>query len=284
MKKISTICILVLLFCILLTSCSAPALAPTPSPKVTIEPTPTSTPLKGPFTEKQAEKMLETLIGRDVTYNVDIDRPSIYQFDYEDTIFWVNKLNGDISTYAKLIVDDKPTNELINKHQALQLVIQSTYENNPTFFDYDVDYEVKYRHKTTCQIYLTQFSQLGRKTGNHVLAWVNMNNGEINSINWDSEDPTIADQDLAISEEKALEIAYEVSINNVKAKIKNNTDIEVELDDRTNHIVETDFFVHKGRPNWLIEIKFPSNVYYTIGYGTLIDANTGEVISCSGYK
>lgn len=284
MKTISVICITTLLFCLIFTSCSTPVVAPTPLPTATISPTPVVTP-QSPFTQVQAEQMLETLIGRDVTYNDDIYRPSIYQFDYENTIFRVNKFNGDIATYAKLIVDNKPTNELIDKHQALQIAIQKSYEINPSFFDYDIDYRVEhYNDDTTSRVYLTQISRLGRKTGNSALVWVKIN-GAIRTISiWDSEDPTMVDKDSVISKEEALEIAYEVSIDKLKKKVAGNPDIEIEFDDRSNHDVEIDFAVRKSIPYWYISIKFPSNVLFTLGYITTIDGNTGKVTMCSGYK
>jgi Zn-dependent metalloprotease len=254
MKKINTItiCTSALSLLLLLISCFTAKLAQTPP----TEPAPTAV-----VTATSSDSIIPTASVK-----------FIEQTAYKDT------------TYAKFIADEQSLNEPIDKHQALQVVIQKAYEQNPIFFDYDVDYTVEYSTEITFKVYLVQISPRGRKTGNSVFALVKMN-GAIQSFSiWDHEDPTAIDKDYTISKDKALEIAYKANIEKLKKKIQSNPDIKVNFDERHKHKVEIDFAIHNDTPKWRISIKSPSNAPFIISYCVTIDANTGEVLMCNGYR
>jgi hypothetical protein len=286
---------ILLIALLLLASCS-PAVEPLSTPMVTDKPTPTLTPVitatpvptatprTEPYTVEECEAILEAITGTDVTYTA--DESSIDSFyHYEDSTHWytMNRLKGKFFSYISRCKTSPQANE-IEIEDLEQIAKDELKKYCPSLLDLEVDVE-----KNICgnehQIYFFQLSPIhSRRTGNN--GYVTLHpNGDLDTITiLNNEDPKVADKPLKINKKQALEIAYEASLEKLKKLIECKPDTEVEIDDRSKHDVEIEFTVCEGIPIWRISIKFPSNAPFIIGYCVTIDANTGEVLMCNGYR
>lgn len=283
-KQLSFLTILVVSL-LLLTSCSAPVVAPTPSPKVTPVPTPvvtatpmpTATPRTEPYSVEQAKEIIEDIVGINVTFVEELQGTESYEFTAGNAHYYFNKLYGYIQHYINPPIDNGVSGTDIDERQAHNIAVKKAYEFCPKFFDLDFNIETEsIPESNTFMIYMYQISPTSRRTGNFARARVSK--GKIEMINiYNSEDPTICDKDYKISEEQATELAYKYCKENIKFLKQKITSIDVYINNRDDHKVKATLTVRDGKQQWSLVFTTKNNMHRT-GFVVTIDANTGEII------
>lgn len=276
----------------------------TASPVVTVEVTPMPTQIINleKFTVKEqlnaqaaidhgigkttAEMKLEKITTTDVTYEGEEEGLDGYLFKNEDASYAVAKSDGHLLLYINESTQEKKGLRIDTK-KAKEIARQEISKYRPSFFDYEVEFEIDRGSNKDFYIYLYQISPLGRRTGN--LINIDMKrDGWVRSIRIiDQEDPTICDQDYAITKDEAINLAYEACKSEMEELKKAAPNLEVYLDETKHHKVTALLTVRDGIQLWDIGINNVQNNRFEekdppekrpMNMTIQIDANTGEVI------
>lgn len=292
--------IFILLACLVLSSCATPSKEiPTESPitpTATIAPTSLHTTATTataiiPLTLEQIESKLEDHLAVEVDYDSEgyIDPDEQYIFTNEAGSYSVNSETGTLRLFTSSYANPNPK-ELLDIEGAKQVAIDELMKHCPKFFEYDYELEMHKLHRTEFGFHFQQLSKKGRYTGNSLDANV-VYDGTIKSFSiWYNENPLSVDVDYDITEEAAIEIAYETAKQEFTL-IDNDTGEDVterNFDDRQHHKIETTLTHSKGRTIWIIEISgiedtwcTPDAIKASFAFFVTIDSTTGEIINFS---
>ncbi len=288
-------------FVLLLTSCaSQPSDAllktvnsPAPSPiAATPVPSPIADPTATPFiplTLEEVEAKLEKQLNENVEFigETELGNTKLFRFRNETGDYLTDTETGDIRLFTSNIANNNPE-ELLDEEGAKQVAIDELMKHCPEFFDYDYYLNMHKPHETVYGFYFYQLSDKGRHTGNLVNANI-VYDGTTRAFSiFNNEDPSAVDADYKISEEAAIELAYEAAekeFSYLSEEDKNNYFL-----DRTDHNIEIYMNCHNGIQQWMIEVlnfdnhntESMENLQIIIEFSATVDANTGEILFYSG--
>ncbi len=247
---------------------------------------------------KQGEKTLEEKTGSDISYGGGIAGLDVYSYRDEEYTYAIDKEDGSLNGYVAKDRSKDDGKNISDENMIIDIAKQAILKCDSNFFDTDVEYEIEGGENTDYHVYVHRISDNGLRTGNH--AYVRLfSNGVVYSVYVDdSEDESIENQEVKISEKEAIEIAYEyakqciLDLNTGWADVQENVDpnqikpasddiiyndqgdptsddtiegaiheLLAYLDDRESHEVTATCNVNNGKIQWDIYIY---NVTYDI--------------------
>ena len=262
---------------------------PLPSPAYTDTPTVETTPTPFvPLTPDEIEAKLEAEFDDELDFSdkLIIGDSGTCVFDGMKGKYFADSQTGEFMMFSSSSYSNNPE-QLYNEEELKQIAIDELSKYCPDFFEYDYILKSVRFHETIFNFFFTQLSPNGNHTGNSVFAGIAYN-GEIHSFSIScTEDPATVDETCAISEEQAIQLAYDALPGEaLEAFNADGSEVSFELQDKKSHESSAYLSCFKGRTRWMVEII---NVYckvitpeeksaeYRIGFSADVDANSGEI-------